>query len=61
MKTWKYHMQKSGDTLRDVPLRPDKVCDRDRCDKCGSVPASGLHPHKGLHICINCKINLVLK
>ena len=42
----------------DVPLRPDKQVDRNRCDKCGAVVTS-LYPHKNEHLCIKCKIKLI--
>lgn len=58
MKAWKYYKQKSADFIRDVPLRPDKQVDRNRCDKCGAVVTS-LYPHKNEHLCIKCKIKLI--
>jgi len=59
MRTWKYQKQKAGDRLREAPLRPDKVCDRDRCDMCGALSSTDLRPHQGAHVCLKCKIKLI--
>ena len=59
MKAWKYYKQKSADFIRDVPLRPDKQVDHNRCDKCGTLSPTELRTHNGAHVCMRCKINLL--
>lgn len=59
MKTWKYQKQKAADKIRRADLRPDQICDRDRCDQCGALSAQELRRHNGAHVCMRCKINLL--
>lgn len=59
MKTWKYQKNKVPERFHAAPPRPDKALDLNRCDKCGTQTEAGLRPHKGQHICLNCKIKLL--